>query len=99
MRADMVQRWASLPAPSRPEPCQTPADGCRSYRPVTCSFMTLLGKVLPTQVSGHEGGPVEMIVTGVRRGEDHGGGRSGSHPVDVGRVTPVPDHAITCQYR
>jgi hypothetical protein len=35
------------------------------------AFMTLLGKVLPTQVTGHEGGPVEMIVTGVRRCEDH----------------------------
>jgi hypothetical protein len=23
------------------------------------------------QVTGHEGGPVEMIVTGVCRGEDH----------------------------
>ena len=34
------------------------------------AFMTLLGKVLPTQVTGHEGGPVE-IVTGVRRCEDH----------------------------
>ena len=30
------------------------------------AFMTLLGKVLPTQVTGHEGGPV-TIVTGVRR--------------------------------
>ena len=35
------------------------------------AFMTLLGKVLPTQMTGHEGGPVEMIVTGVRRCEDH----------------------------
>jgi hypothetical protein len=34
------------------------------------AFMTLLGKVLPTQVTGHEGGPV-TIVTGVRRCEDH----------------------------
>ena len=34
------------------------------------AFMTLLGKVLPTQVTGHEGGPV-TIVTGVRRREDH----------------------------
>ena len=34
------------------------------------AFMTLLGKVLPTQVTGHEGGPVK-IVTGVRRCEDH----------------------------
>ena len=34
------------------------------------AFMTLLGKVLPTQVTGHEGGPV-TIVTGVRRCKDH----------------------------
>ena len=32
------------------------------------AFMTLLGKVLPTQVTGDEGGPVTYaIITGVRR--------------------------------
>jgi hypothetical protein len=31
------------------------------------AFMTLVGKVLPLQLSGANNGPVEMIVTGVRR--------------------------------
>jgi hypothetical protein len=31
------------------------------------AFMVLVGKVLPMQMTGEEGGPVEMIVTGVRR--------------------------------
>jgi hypothetical protein len=32
------------------------------------AFMVLVGKVLPTQMTGPDGdGPVEMIVTGVRR--------------------------------
>lgn len=31
------------------------------------AFMVLVGKVLPLQLSGANGGPVEMIVTGVRR--------------------------------
>jgi hypothetical protein len=33
------------------------------------AFMTLLGKVLPLQVSGEGGGPV-LIVTGVPRGHE-----------------------------
>jgi hypothetical protein len=33
------------------------------------AFMTLLGKVLPLQVSGEDGGPV-LIVTGVSRGNE-----------------------------
>src|SRR4051812_42771432 len=34
-------------------------------------FMVLLGKILPTQVTGEEGGPVTYtIVTGVRRADD-----------------------------
>jgi hypothetical protein len=32
-------------------------------------FMTLIGKVLPLQVTGGDGGPV-MIITGVRRAGD-----------------------------
>jgi len=31
------------------------------------AFMVLVGKVLPLQLTGANGGPVEMIVTGVRR--------------------------------
>lgn len=34
------------------------------------AFMTLVGKVLPLQVSGEGGGPV-IIVTGVQRAEDN----------------------------
>ena len=35
------------------------------------AFLTLLGKVLPTQVSGAEGGPVVYkIITGVPRSDD-----------------------------
>ena len=35
------------------------------------AFMTLLGKVLPTQVTGNEGGPVAYtIITGVPRSEE-----------------------------
>lgn len=33
------------------------------------AFLTLVGKVLPLQVAGHDGGPV-MIVTGVVRDAD-----------------------------
>jgi hypothetical protein len=35
------------------------------------AFMTLVGKVLPLQVSGEGGGPV-IIVTGVQRADDQG---------------------------
>jgi len=31
------------------------------------AFLSLVGKVLPLQLTGANGGPVEMIVTGVRR--------------------------------
>ena len=35
------------------------------------AFMTLLGKILPTQVTGDEGGPVTYtIITGVPRADD-----------------------------
>lgn len=31
------------------------------------AFMGLIGRVLPLQLSGQNGGPVEMVITGVRR--------------------------------
>jgi hypothetical protein len=34
------------------------------------AFMTLIGKVMPLQVTGEDGGAI-MIVTGVDRGENH----------------------------
>jgi hypothetical protein len=35
------------------------------------AFMTLIGKVLPLQVSGADGGPVTFqVITGVKRADD-----------------------------
>ena len=41
----------------------------RASREAMPAFLTLIGKVLPTQVTGEGGGPV-MIITGVDRGDD-----------------------------
>ena len=39
------------------------------------AFLSLIGKILPTQVTGDEGGPVAYtIITGVPRADDPGGG-------------------------
>ena len=70
-------------ASSSPQPAQRPVEplyldalsdaGGREYLARQANenpgaFMTLLGKVLPTQVTGDEGGPVTYaIITGVRR--------------------------------
>ena len=37
------------------------------------AFMTLVGKVLPLQVTGSDGGPIKYeVITGVARGQDDG---------------------------
>jgi hypothetical protein len=34
------------------------------------AFLALVGKILPTQMTGDDGGAIEMIVTGVRRAHE-----------------------------